>query len=111
MKKHNPTNRNRDSLDYMGVPDQPFHCSSNKPTFSPITQAVPEIWPKRWTEYSCHHGSVMKIHNPQIGIETPLILSMSLINHLIGAPMSLLSAKSNKQFLRYEPKAGDGGNN
>ena len=41
MKKHKPTNRNRDTLDYMDVPDQPSHCSSNKPTFSQIKQAFP----------------------------------------------------------------------
>ena len=43
MKIHKPTNRNRDILDYMDVPDQPSHCGSNKPTFSQIKQAVPEI--------------------------------------------------------------------
>ena len=43
MKKHKPTNRNRDAFDYMGVPDEPSHCGSNKPTFSQIKQAVPEI--------------------------------------------------------------------
>ena len=32
----------------MGVPDQPSHCGSNKPTFSQIKQAVPEICAKSW---------------------------------------------------------------
>ena len=45
----------------MGVPD-PSYCNSNKPGFSPITQTVPEIWPKRWTEYSCCYDNVMKIY-------------------------------------------------
>ena len=48
----------------MEVPDQAPHGHSNKPTFSQIAQALPEIWPKRWTEYSCCRGNVMKIHKP-----------------------------------------------
>ena len=45
----------------MGVAEQTSNGTSNKPTFSPFTQAAPEIWPKRWTDYSCCHGNVMKI--------------------------------------------------
>ena len=49
----------------MGVPDQTSYGSSNKPTFSQITQTLPEIWSKRWTEYSSCYGNVMKIHKHQ----------------------------------------------
>ena len=63
MKIHKHMNRNRDSIDFMEVPDLPSHCGSDKPTFSQIRQAVFEIWPKRWTGYSCCYGNVMKIHN------------------------------------------------
>ena len=48
--------------DSMGFAEQTSHGGSNNPTFSPITQAVPVIWPKRWTEYGCCYGNVMKIH-------------------------------------------------
>ena len=104
MKIQKHTCRNKDSFDYIGVPDQQSHCGSNKPTFSQITQAVPEIWPKWWTEYSCCHGNVMKIHKPQIGIDIPLNLWMFLINHLMAIPTSQLSAKSHKDFQRYDEK-------
>ena len=46
----------------MGITEQISNGGSNKPTLSTITQAVPEIWPKRWTEDSCCYGNVMKIH-------------------------------------------------
>ena len=50
----------------MGVTEQTSHGSSNKPTFSQITLTLPEIWSKRWTEYSCCYGNVMKIQNHTI---------------------------------------------
>ena len=50
----------------MGVTEQTSHCSSNKPTFSQITQTLPEIWSKRWTEYSCCYDNVMIIQNHTI---------------------------------------------
>ena len=51
MKKiHKPMNKTRNASDSMGVAEQTSNGGSNKPTFSPITQAIPEIWPKRWTE-------------------------------------------------------------
>ena len=99
MKIQKPTSRNRDTLDIMGVPDQPSYGHSNKPTFSQIRLAVLEIWLKRWTEYSCCHANVMKIHKHTNRIEMPLILWMSLINHLMAIPTNQLSAKSHKHFL------------
>ena len=74
MKIHKHINRNRDALDYMGVPDQPSHCGSHKPTFSQVTQAVPEIWPVRWTEYSYCYGNEMKIHKDTSRNRDTLIL-------------------------------------
>ena len=74
MKKHKPTNKTRDTLDYMGVPHQPSDCGSNKPTFSQVTQAVPEICPIRWTEYSYCYGNVMKIHKDTSRNRDTLIL-------------------------------------
>ena len=47
----------------MNVRDQAPHGHSNKPTFSQIAEALLEIWPKRWTEYSCCHGNVTKNTN------------------------------------------------
>ena len=48
MKIHKHTNRNRDAPDFMGLPDQPSYGGSNKPTFSQIAQALPDICPKSW---------------------------------------------------------------
>ena len=36
----------------------------------------------------------------------PLIIWEFLINHLNAVPISLLSVKSDKEFLRYGPKGG-----
>ena len=43
MKVHKPKNRNRDAPDCMDVPDQAPCGHSNKPTFSQIPQALPEL--------------------------------------------------------------------
>ena len=40
MKIPKHTNRNRDTSEFMDVPDQPSHGHSNKPTFSQITQQL-----------------------------------------------------------------------
>ena len=42
-EKHKPTNRNRDTPDFMAVPDQLYQYGSNNSTFSQIRQAVPEL--------------------------------------------------------------------
>ena len=62
-RKHRPTYRTKDAPNFMGVAEQTSHGGSNNPTFSPITQLVPEIWPKTWSEYVCCYGNVMKIYN------------------------------------------------
>ena len=105
MKIPKHIDRNRDALDLLVLCDQRSHCSSNKPTFSQIRLALFEIWPKRWTGYSCCYGNVMKIHKHINRLETPLILWMLLINHHRAIPTSQLSAKSHKHFLRYDPKS------
>ena len=64
MKIHKHINRNKDSPDFIDFPDQAPNGHSNKPTFSQIAQALPEIWPKKWTESSCCHGNVAKNYQP-----------------------------------------------
>ena len=44
IKVHKPKNRNRDAPDCMDVPDQAPCGHSNKPTFSQIPHALPELW-------------------------------------------------------------------
>ena len=43
MKRHKRASKNRDTPDFITVPDQPSHGHSNKPTFSQIAQALPEL--------------------------------------------------------------------
>ena len=101
-KTHKNINRNREALDFMGVPDQPSHCGSNKPTFSQIRLAVLEIWPKTWTGYTCRFGNVMKIHKNTNRMEMPMILWILLIIHHMSFPTSQLPVKLHKYFLRYD---------
>ena len=73
----------------MGAPEQTSNDGSNKPTFSPITQAVPEIWPKTWTEYSCCYHNVRKIHkHTSLNRDTP---------DFIDVPDQSSHGRSNKQ--------------
>ena len=90
----------------MGVAEQTSNCSSNKPTFSPITQAVPEIWPKRWTEYSCCYDNVMKILK-HTNVNRDVSEFMDVPDQaLMAIPTSQLSAKSHKHFLSYVLEGG-----
>ena len=90
----------------MGVTEQTSNGTSNKPTFSPFTQAVPDIWPKRWTECSCCHGNVMKILK-YTNVNRNVSEFMDVPDQaLMAIPTSQLSAKSHKHFLRYDTKGG-----